>query len=403
MINEPTEDPTTQATIEIGGMNVRDISGFSVSLDIMQLGDPFSLTLPNPRGKWTDKLKAGASVRLKMANPNVNGGRESLMHTGLVTGRQLAVEIGTGSVMQLQCNDIGWHLLHHYPKPHERLEQEQYADLLSWATGESTWGFKGTTTDTTTSQLILRGLTNGRAAAEAAASNNLVIFQAQVEPGMSLASLLVSYAKRFNRLVNVSPDGYIQVFEPNYNQTPLYHIDLHEYDDPDNVKNNVLAAALNEDIEKRWTKVTVVGQVVGYALYDSWGYNPGKFLGYAEDDAADKLPFKHEFSYADGEVYLKDPWAGPAAGWRLKRDHYDTWEAKYRVRGHWQRHNGQSNWWVPDTLCEVRDDVLGIKGTYYVAAVKLDRTRGGDTTEITLKKKDLLSANFVNVLTGKVT
>lgn len=407
MTPQTSADPGTQATITTGDHDVKDISGFSVSIDILQMGDPFSLTVPNPRGKWTNKLTCGSKATLKMANPNVNRGNPALMHTGRLVGRELTCEIGTGSLMQLQCADLGWHLMNHYPKPHERLEEKSFDDLLTWATREPTWEIEGVSDDAETARIIRLGLSGGRASAEAEASNNLIVFQAQVEPGMSLGDLLITYAKRFNRLVNMSPDGFITIFQPNYTQAPRYRIDLHEYDAPANVRNNVLAAALSEDITRKWTKVTCVGQIVGYSVYDPWGYNPGKFLGESEDVGADKLPFRHEFTYADGEVWIPKmngiDIAALAAGWRMKRDRLDCWEARYKVRGHWQSYGGQANWYVPDTMVEVRDDVLGIQGNYYCSAVKLERTREGDTTELTLKKPNLLSANYADMVTRSFT
>lgn len=413
MIDRPGEDPTSQAILVVDGVEsalqsgvkgqsqVTGISGFSVSIDIMQMGDPFSLTIPNPRGKWNKTLKPGAAIQLKLSNPNINGGQPTLMHTGRIVGRQRTCDNSTGTLMQIQAADLGWHLTTHYPTPHERLEEATYGDLLAWATDEPTWGIKGVTADSAASRDIRLGRLGGRAAAEARASNNLIVFQAQVEPGMSLSDLLVLYARRFNKLVNMSPDGYIQIFEPNYAQTPKYRIDLHEYDDPDSVRNNVLEASIDESIDRQWTKVTLVGQVVGGGYYDPQLYNPGKFLGVAEATGDDKLGFKHEFTYADGEVYLEE-WREQAAGWRLKRDLFDCFTATYRVRGHWQKFNGQSNWWVPDTMCSVNDSVAGIRGNYYVSAVRLDRTADGDTTEVTLKLPFLLSANFRNALLSSV-
>lgn len=414
MINDrPGEDPTSQAILVVNGQEaalqkgvagqsqVIGISGFSVSIDILQMGDPFSLTVPNPRGKWNEKLKPGAAIQLKLSNPNVNGGTPTLIHTGRIVGRVRSSENGKGSVMQLQCADLGWHLMTHYPTPHIRLEEATYERLLAWAINEPTWGIKGVTADTATSRLIRLGLSGGRASAEAAASDQLIIFQAQTEPGQSLGDLLLSYARRFNRLVNMSPDGYIQVFRPNDTQPATYRIDLHEFDDPDVVRNNVLEASISDDIGQQWTKVTVVGQVVGYQVYDKWNYNPGKFLGVAEAQGDNLLDFKHEFTYSDGEVY--DPrWGEDGASWRLRRDLFDCWTATYRVRGHWQKMGNQSRWWIPDTMCEVNDSVHGIRGTYYVSAVKLERTAQGDTTEVTLRRPYLLSANFRNVVSQLV-
>ena len=416
-------DTTTEVSLTINGTEIKSFSGFSISMDIMQLGDPFALTLPNPRGLWTKLTEPGAAVQVRMRNQAVNGNQWALRHTGRIIDSPMECDNTSGSIIQVAGADLGWHLMNEYPQPFLRLEQATFGDLLKWAIDgaptasvqfvgnqfkitrsqdSNNWGFSGVTSDTEATRKIRLGTIGGRAVQEAQQQDALIIYQAQVEPGQSLGALLIRYAQRFNRLVNVTPDGFIQVFEPNYAQTPLYRINLYREGSMGNSPNNVLRAHVDRSLTTRYSRVTVVGQVVGYQVFDPWKYNPGKFLGTADATGDDALPFVREFTRADGEVW--DPkWAPDAAGWTLRRGLYDAFTATYTVRGHWQSYGGKANWWVPDTMCEVHDEVHGLDGNYYVAAVRPSRTMAGDLTEVTLKKPNLLSANFRNVVTGKVS
>ena len=113
--NAFSQDPTSHATILIDGDEVRNLTSWVASQDVLMIGDPFSVTVPNPRGVWTKKLKVGAQVKLYLQNPGVQGNRATLTHTGIVVERTVSGDNRSGSVIRLQCADKGWHLTNNCP------------------------------------------------------------------------------------------------------------------------------------------------------------------------------------------------------------------------------------------------------------------------------------------------
>lgn len=395
------EDPTSQVRLVIGGKEITSVTFWVASQDVLMIGDPFSVQLPNPRGIHTKTVTEGASVQLYLSNPAVNGGRASLTHTGLIVDVDLEAEANSGSTLRAQGADRGWHLQDNCPPflvrgQAQLIERVGLFQLVQRFASNPTWGFADASgavpvrADDRTNRLIrLTGesVPPNRAQADAAANDNLVIYRLIVEPGQTVADLLTTSARRLNRLVGVGADGVLQVWNPDYNQTPLYRLDYHPPDDPDSVRNNVLAARISKSAAKKYTRVEVVGQLVGWYPTDIEDLAPGRFSAAATQ--SDLLPFDHTLTYADGEVW--DPALAPyAAQWALKRNLYDAFTAVYKVRGHHQ--NG--SWWTAGTMCELHDSVNGLDGAYFVAAVKLMRTRDGDQTEVTLKQKGLLAASF---------
>lgn len=400
MINRTafTEDPTSLAILTIDGEEIRNLTSWVASQDCLMIGDPFSVVIPNPRGKYTKRLQVGAKVQLHLQNPAVNGGRPALTHTGLVVERESTGDSATGSVIRLQCADRGWHLQNNCPAfevngTPQLLEHTNLFNLIQRFAKNPSWGFADSSgkveirADDKTSRLLRLGVPPTRAQAQAAVANELIVYRAIVEPGQSVADIITSAAKRHNRLVGVGADGVLQVWNPDYTQRPLYRLDYHSSDDPDSVRNNVITARVIDRLDTKYTRVEVVGQVIGYFPQDPNDLAPGRFSQVATNPGV--VPFDHELTYGDGEVW-RSATATKAAQWKLNRSLYDSFEMTYKVRGHHQ--NG--NWWAAGTMCELHDSVQGYTGDYFVSAIKHMRTRDGDQTEITLRLKGLLSASF---------
>ena len=88
MISNRDDIAQTRAVIEVEGEAIDGCSAFSYQSDVLAVGDPFSVTVPNPRGKYTSKFLPGSRVQLKLSNPRVNGGALTLKHTGRLIERQ---------------------------------------------------------------------------------------------------------------------------------------------------------------------------------------------------------------------------------------------------------------------------------------------------------------------------
>jgi len=377
-------DGTTLATLEVAGQELPNITRFSYRSDVLNLGDPFAVTLANPRGKWTGKLPVGATVKYSLTNKDANGGQKTPKLVGIITHRDVASDGGSGTVITLRGADLGWHLLNNSGPCWQPLQGITFQTMLNKVV-DSSWGFAGVRTENDTN----RKLKLGRAGAKIQLAPHVTIplQRIQIEPGESIADVLILYAKRLGLLVNVSADGYLQVFTPNYSQPSRYVLNYHDVAEPESVKNNVERARLSETCESIYTEVTCVGEVVALPVGQA-GDNPnvGKFRGRFENTSA--LPFLHRLVFADSEQ-LSKTLADFRATWRYQRGLFDSKTITYLVRGHHQ--NGV--WWESDTMADVEDSVNGLRGRFYVSAVQCNRDmESGDTTEVTLKMPDLLGA-----------
>lgn len=406
MILRQSDDQSTEAQIYVedwhgSAVNLKrefvNTVAFSYSNDVLQLGDPFSVTVPNPRGEYNERFQVGARIKLYLKNPNVAGGELTLKHTGVIVSRD-CTSSRSGTIIQVNCADLGWHLQNNDAPLWFNLRQGTFEGLLNnrkWI--DPAWGFTGVQLESESAKR--KRLHNGRADVNFELNQQAIqpLYYLQVEPGDKIADILFQYARRLNLLVNVGPDGKIIVWNPDYSQKPLYALHYHRNDEPTRSLNNVESVRVHHSMETIYTDVVCVGERVQFEFDDPNNPNAAKLRGQfqAGPPYAEVLPFPHWMIFADGEMFQRNL-ARKHAEWKYKRGIYDSWEARYTVKGHWGTDpNGQTWWWEADTMCELHDTVHGHEGLFYVASVRCDRTPDrGDTTEVVLKKPGLLSAAF---------
>lgn len=424
-------DGTTLATIEVAGEEIPNLESFSYSSDVLALSDPFSVVVPDPRGKYKNKLRIGDSVKFYLQNGGLAASVATLKVTGVLTGREATSENGRGTVITIRGADLGWHLVQNDAPIWLNLLGATFDRLLNAciyphkvfrnkagkpSEPDPKWGFNGIRLENDrnrrlrqnprtlaqffpplpkanadSKQVATGQTTTGDKTAAASTLPTLLApyLFIQTEPGQKIADLLVEYARRLGLLVNVSADGYLQTFTPNYSQSAQYRLEYHPWDDPDAVRNNVIRAGVSENAETIWTDVLVVGERVWLPLEDEAlrkaHPNVGKFRGRYRPTPS-PLPFTHRLSMSEGEAMNTD-FAETRARWKQQRGIFDSWTATYEVRGHGQ--NGI--WWESDAMVDVNDTVNGVVGRYYVAKVQCNRTeQAGDRTIVTVKKPDLL-------------
>ena len=106
------------------------------------------------------------------------------------------------------------------------------------------------------------------------------------------------------------------------------------------------------------------------------------------EEILDALDFRRYWTFVDTEQ-LKDADIAARAKWFANRAGFDAYTAEYTVSGASQ----QGNFYEPDTMIEIDDSVFGIKGNFYVAAVRCSRDQAsGTTTTLTIKLPNLLEA-----------
>lgn len=394
------------------GQEIANLESWSYSSDILTLGDPFAVAVPDPRGKWRGKLNVGDPIDFSLSHQDVANGAKTLKVSGIITERTCTSENGRGTVIMLKCADLGYHLVHNDAPIWMNLKGIKLDKLIDacvfperrWpgkasATG---WGFKGVRIGNIPNRIgkkgkKARGVLSAHAATRSEQTLNsqasvlTPIAVIQAEPGEKIADLLIAHARRLGWLINVSFDGWLQIFRPDYSQNPSYTIEYHAPEDVESVRNNVQNATMTENLDSIYTEVFCVGEVVWkdvtLAAASANDPNAGKFKGRWHPSPS-PLPFAHRVSFTDGERTTRAQ-ATQRAKWRYERGLFDSWTAIYEVRGHGQ--NGV--WWEADTMVHVNDTINGIVGNYYVQAVRCDRTmQKGDVTTVIVKRPGLLAA-----------
>lgn len=374
-------------SVVIGGNEYTKIAEYAYDTDVLQLGDPCSVRIPNPDGKLNGKIKLGDPLELYIAHPDVSGGRKTRKLKGLVTTRQVECTPDAGTMLTIGGADLGWHLLNNAAPLWFRLRGIRFKTLLERVLDDS-WGFAGVRTDNDTN----RALKLGRAGAVQALSGSIsaLIPPIQVEPGEMIADLLILYARRARQLVNVSSDGYLQIWTPQSNPTALYSFYLHA-EPAQRSLNNIERATLYETIDSLYTDVICVGTVVlPPNMVSATNPNEGRFRGtYRAPANARPLPFARRFTFSDGDQLTKQL-ANDRARWKAERGLFDAWQYTCQVMGHVQ--NGV--FFEPDTGADLHDAVNGVEGAYYVSAVRYAGRADppGQTTTLTFRKTNLLRA-----------
>src|SRR6185312_7059982 len=255
---------------------------------------------------------------------------------------------------------LGWHLANNAAPLWFQLRGIRFRALLECVL-DPTWKFAGVRTDNDTN----RALKLGRAGAVQALSGSIsaLIPPIQVEPGQMIADLLIYYARLTRQLVNVSSDGYLQIWSPQANPESLYALHLHVGDDRS--LNNVERVTLSENIDSLYTEVVCVGTVVLPPNFASaTNPNEGRFRGTYRSDPA-PLPFLRRFTFSDGDQ-LTQQQASDRARWKAERGLFDAWRYDATLRGHVQ----DGVFYESDTGATLHDSFNGVDDNFYVSAVR---------------------------------
>lgn len=401
------------AYLEIDGVEY-EARDFAWSSDILQLADQWSVVLPCPEGKAVttagkrvpvSEIKEGALVRFRTSDPEVEDGAKLLKITGRLVDIADSNDERTGYQLRLSGYDLGWHLTTGHGPVFKNYRGVKWATLLNQLVLDSAlgWGFQGVRSGNLEN---LRTRIGARAAIEAARFRGTkeggtpqpgaIQPKFQVEVGQSIGPLFIELAKFQRYLVNVSADGWLQFFQPTTSTTPFYYFH-HETSGEErqgfainNVRNSMhrrSASGLYTRTEC-WTSI-----VTPPANADTDDPNFGRYNGAYVDTSI--LPFTRRNTFSDPNQLGKER-ATKRAKWAHDRGVFDSWEYRFRAKGHSQ--DGMP--YEPDTIASLRDTVRGIEGIFYVQSVRPSRilaqpgisSDAGTYTDILLRKPNLLGA-----------
>lgn len=389
---------TTTAEIRVDGERIAEVEEFDYSSDILAVGEEAHITVPDPKAALIGKLRAGQLVEFLMRDPAVNGGSPTLKHRGRITRRSARVD-RSGTKIKLVSADLGWHLMKCCAPLWFNLKRVALRSMVDPAfsapgsrrpipslVNEQAYhfGFKGVRGNNVLNRRSKLGLAALKTLDQGGIEQ---IFAIQAEPGDLLYDLISNQARRFNLLLNVSVDGYIQLWNPDYSQAPSYSL----YSVPAYSQNNILSAEEAVSADTMFTDVDCVGQQVAWEdnkEIDPRTPNAGKKRGRFSRPSL--LPFTHRLTFADPEMF-NSGLAQKAAEWRWKRSWFDSYQLVVSVKDHHQ----SGLWWESDTMCNVNISQLGVYRNLYIQSVQCRVSLNeGATTQIVLREPNLLSAAF---------
>lgn len=398
-------DRTPRVSIWVDGEEQLFVEEYSLDQDVLNLGDPFRVSIPNVDGRNANRYRPGALCKVFMSDPTLENTASVQKYLGRVTQVDYQVDPQRGSKITIAGADLGWHLRECHAPMWVRIPGGiTFANLVDRLIPPDTltaWGFSGVAFD----NLYNRKINQGRGGIERTIARDesggrAFIAPLQVEPGQSAAEFLIEFARRAGRLVNVSSDGYIQFFVPNDSGFvgPLapgdtgasYKLRLYKSTSVDASKGNVKSARVTHNLDGIYTETVCVGTVVQsnrFVQANSEDPNRTRFRGTYTPSPA-PLAWPRTFYFCDGDQ-LNREMARKRAAWKYYRGQFDAFSAEYTVAGHAQ--NGI--FWAADTLVDVIDEVNGLSGVYYISAVRYNRSmQSGTTTTLTVRAAGTLAA-----------
>ena len=267
-------------------------------------------------------------------------------------------------MLQITGADLGWHLQNCHAPPWYNLQKPTWEQLLSDPKWIPKLGIRGWRESNEINRRLKQRLNQGRAAAIIELQLALqVLTYIQVEPGDTIADHLAAYARRINCLINVSCDGYLQIWRPDYNREPLFSIEYHDVAEFEKKKNNVLDCTMSSTIDGRYTQVSCIWERLDEDLTPNpTNQNFGKYNHSFINEHA--LPFYRLFVFRTATYTTTRTPKHRRSG--------DITKASL-IAGKWFTPSGDTGknagqqrayWWESDQMCAVNDTVNGIRGNF---------------------------------------
>lgn len=370
---------------------------WSITDDVLKVSDAASFSVANVDGENNGKFYIGMRVEIDASDDNVAGGQWTRVYTGRVTALEYSSDISGGSVIRVDCMDLGWHLTSCCGRPLQSTNGIKLVQLLTRLI-DPTWGFKASAgaPQVTIGNVLNRTLKQGRQGVTRALPHNPedVLPPIQVEPGQTPWQILEEYFKREGFLLNVGAEGDVIVFRPDYFQPSFYDsIECHGSGDGNRNKNNVVGRpSLRLTIDgvysecQCWSTVVAPTEAEASAIAQS----PNAQYRHASyKPASNPLPFYRLQVAVDGEA-ITPTMRAMRATYAFQLGQFQSWTYDCTVAGHSSRPKGSSigAFWASDTMVPVNDTVNGgVSGMFYVQAVQRSMTLGeGPRSKLMLRQ-----------------
>lgn len=350
--------------LQIAGKRIENFISYEVEADLYQAADKFTLELANP-GTAINKgmrceLYVNDQLELTGIIDSVRRGWSKQGRTIVVEGRDLlglVVDSYVEKFITVQGKTV-----------------KQLAELLL-----------ATVPFINRKQIVYQENVVGKLKGKKKTVDNpLTGFQdtpqklSQTEPGMTVFEVLSIYAASRGLMFFGLPDGTLVFGRPKAKGKPLYTI----VNRLDGKGNNVTSGDEVDDISRRYSKITVIGQVQGH---DEDGMDTSK-LDVRASVTDDSFPFYKPFV-----TRLNNDSQSPKLHARmlLEKQRHDGFQLTYTAAMHSQ---DGANWKINE-LVQVKDEMLERDGIYLIYNRKFKRSKqAGTTTELRLGPPGLVVA-----------
>ncbi len=386
------------------------IKEFSITDDVMNISDCAAFTIANDDGSMSTRFQCGQKITIDLGDDDVAGGIWIRSFTGLITAIDDYTDLHGGSNLMITAYDFGWFLTSCHANPFSRNGKHRIQlrgnktlkDLITLLI-DPTWGFAETAFNNDTN----RTLKNGRAeiAINFQPQLGAILPLIQIEPGMTPFDLLQRYASREGLLMNVSAEGSLVCFRPNYIQPPLYELQFHGTNDSASNKNNVIGRpTLRQSIDGIYTEVQCWSSVViPPAVQNTENRNEGTtHRTYTPTDPLLSFTRRHVFS--DGEAVSKTLLNNRTL-WKYQSGLFNSWTYECDFAGLSQGSTFPNlahgaSFFVSDTMISINDSWRGITGGFYVQSVRRSLTLSEGARTHLVIRKPLLNPELTSLGAG---
>lgn len=188
----------------------------------------------------------------------------------------------------------------------------------------------------------------------------------QIEPGQTIFEVLKTYAGSRGMMFFAMPDGTFVFGKPKDAGEAEFFFTTKKSDPKE---NNVLEGSLEDNISRRYRKVSVIGQQQGT---DSTSASAVNTKASVTDST---FPFYKPYVATDNND-ARSPKL--RAQMIMEKQKYEGWHLTYKVPFHSQ--NGRN--YAINALCHVTDEVLGLDGDYLIYGRTMERSKQGSYTTV---------------------
>lgn len=351
--------------LHIDGKRIENFLSYKVEADIYTAADAFSMELANPE----TMIKTGQHCEL-----HVN---EQLELTGITDRRTRTYDKG-GLKLNIEGRDLAGLLVDSYCETFPTVQGKKLQELAEQLLKDIPF-IKRSDIIYQDEAAQLKGKLKGK---KRTVDNPMAGFVdtpqklAHIEPGMTVFEVLKIYASSRGLMFWAMPDGKLVFGRPRAKGEPQFSIIMSR----NGANNTATSVEEIDDIAKRYSRVTVIGQQQGQ---DDFGMSASSIhtKATAEDS---EFPFRKPYVTKDNNDAQSPKLR---SRFILEHQRHEGYKLSYTMPGHSQN---RRNWQINE-LCRVKDEILGIDGVYliYARTFELSKT-GGKTTTVKLGTPGLI-------------